>query len=457
MTCLIIEKSKQDQTGDKLGLKPGQQLHAAIERRFPERRIFLRSDFDTRFVRVSPVAQLTALIGGTAFIAWTIVASAILFMDAIGSGSVRENAKREQALYEQRLNAMSIERDRSAEEARAAQDRFTVALQEVSKMQSQLLASEDRRRELEKGIEVIQSTLRQTLIERDEVRSEIASMQEDMQAEDSDLDRSVAQAADLKSTVEFLAEALVETTLEREQVTQDASNSEQRVADLLLDAKLRDERNERIFQQLEEAVATSLSPLDDMFKNAGHQPDRILDQIKRNYSGLGGPLTPLISPTGDNLPHPDSLRAQEIMHRLDEVNMYRIAAEKMPFAIPVKSAYRFTSGFGPRWGRMHNGSDFAGATGTPIYATGDGVVVHAGWLSGYGRLIKIRHDFGIETRYAHLSRIRVEVGQRVSRGDRIGDMGNSGRSTGTHLHYEVRESGKPVNPMKYIRAARDVF
>ncbi len=106
---------------------------------------------------------------------------------------------------------------------------------------------------------------------------------------------------------------------------------------------------------------------------------------------------------------------------------------------------------------MHKGSDFAAKHGTPIYATADGVVVHADWLSGYGRLVKIKHDFGIETRYAHLSKFRVKKGQRVSRGDHIGDMGNSGRSTGTHLHYEIRLNGRAVNPMNFIKAGRDVF
>ncbi len=134
-----------------------------------------------------------------------------------------------------------------------------------------------------------------------------------------------------------------------------------------------------------------------------------------------------------------------------------MVAEKAPFALPLKSAFRYTSGFGPRWGRMHNGTDFAGAHGTPIYATADGVVTHADWLSGYGRLVKIQHAFGIETRYAHMSAIYVSEGQKVSRGDRIGAMGNSGRSTGTHLHYEVRLGEKPVNPMIYIKAANDVF
>jgi murein DD-endopeptidase MepM/ murein hydrolase activator NlpD len=174
-------------------------------------------------------------------------------------------------------------------------------------------------------------------------------------------------------------------------------------------------------------------------------------------------LTPLsFSTRGDALSQ-DTLRANRLLDQMDKLNLYRIAAEKAPFATPVKKAFRFTSEFGfrrdPKTGgrRMHKGVDFAAGSGTPIYATADGVIVHAGWSSGYGRLIKIQHEFGIETRYAHLSKMRVNVGQKVSRGDRIGDMGASGRVTGVHLHYEVRVGGEAVNPMIYIKAAKDVF
>ena len=134
-----------------------------------------------------------------------------------------------------------------------------------------------------------------------------------------------------------------------------------------------------------------------------------------------------------------------------------------PFANPLKSSFRFSSPFGyrrdPKTGgrRMHSGTDFAAGMGTPIHSTAEGVVTHAGWSSGYGRLVKIQHEFGVETRYAHMSKLRVKVGQRVSRGQRIGDMGTSGRSTGVHLHYEVRVGGKAVNPMIFIKAANDVF
>ena len=131
--------------------------------------------------------------------------------------------------------------------------------------------------------------------------------------------------------------------------------------------------------------------------------------------------------------------------------------QKIPFAHPLNENFQYTSGFGPRWVTMHYGTDMAAKHGSAILATADGVINFAGWEKGYGKLIKIKHDFGYETRYAHLSKISVSVGQRISQGDRIGKMGNTGRSTGTHLHYEIRRNGKPINPMKYIRARQNVF
>ncbi|MEY8840449.1 DUF5930 domain-containing protein, partial [Cribrihabitans sp. XS_ASV171] len=233
--------------------------------------------------------------------------------------------------------------------------------------------------------------------------------------------------------------------------------------ELELEIDLMRERNDQIFRQLEEAMAISVEPLDKMFRSAGMPTDSIIEQVRRGYSGQGGPLTPLSFSTRGEEASADELRANAILQQMDQLNLYRIAAQQAPFAIPVKSAFRYTSGFGsrrdPKTGgrRMHNGVDFAGAHGTDIHATADGVVTHAGWLSGFGRLVKIEHAFGIETYYAHNTKLRVKVGQRVSRGDHIADMGSTGRSTGTHLHYEVRVNGRPVNPMIYIKAARNVF
>ena len=99
--------------------------------------------------------------------------------------------------------------------------------------------------------------------------------------------------------------------------------------------------------------------------------------------------------------------------------------------------------------KFHSGMDFSANIGTPVYATGDGRVVKVGWESGYGKLIKIDHGFGYVTWYAHLNDYNVRVGQKVVRGEVIGKVGNTGKSTGPHLHYEVHVKGKVVNPVNY--------
>ncbi len=430
------------------------KTHALVSRFFPERRLFLRSETDTRFIRLKSETQAIAFAGATVVVSWTIIATAILLMDSIGSGSYREQAKREQVTYQQRLNELSAERDSRAGEARAAQKRFNSALRQISVMQSELLDSETRRRELETGIDVIQATLRDTVKTREEINNRLAALEGQIASGGTALAQTGGQA---DGTMDILADALARTAEERDQVVADAQAALVRAAEMQAEIERMEDKNDRIFRQLEEAMTVSVKPLDRMFEKAGMDPDRILNQVRKGYSGQGGPLTPLSFSTRGEPISEDTRRANNILGEMDRLNLYRIAAQKAPFASPLRDPFRFTSGFGYRWGRLHAGTDFAAPHGTPIYSTADGVVVHAGWQSGYGRLVKIQHEFGIETRYAHMSKIRVKVGQRVSRGDRIGDMGNTGRSTGTHLHYEVRVGGKPVNPMIYIKAANDVF
>ena len=108
-----------------------------------------------------------------------------------------------------------------------------------------------------------------------------------------------------------------------------------------------------------------------------------------------------------------------------------------------------TSGFGPRWGRMHEGIDIAAPAGTPIRAAAAGRVIIAGYMGGYGNLTVIDHGGGITTAYAHQSSIWVSSGS-VAQGQSIGAVGTTGSSTGNHLHFEVRVNGFPVNPLSYL-------
>lgn len=133
----------------------------------------------------------------------------------------------------------------------------------------------------------------------------------------------------------------------------------------------------------------------------------------------------------------------------------RSASNNIPSGRPVQKL-SLTSNFGVRsdpfngGARMHKGIDIPGPAGTPIYATADGIVSRAGWASGYGNLVQISHGGGIETRYGHMSKLIVAANSYVHRGQLIGLMGSTGRSTGSHLHYEVRVDGQAINPMPFV-------
>ncbi len=423
----------------------------------PEQRLFLKSGDDkVRFARLSPLSQAAALFVGALLLGWMILATSIIAIDSIGSDSAREQTLREQRIYAERLNEISAERDARASEAVAAQERFNAALEQVSAMQERLLDSEDRRRELETAVDVIQATLRDTIRERDEAIAEAKEVRSRHYALADNALSDTFRREDAEVTLEFLTTALTETVEQRDDLTRYVAEAETEAEELSRKLRLQREKADHVFSQLEEAVSVSLEPLDSMFNRVGLPPDRIIEIVRRGYSGQGGPIEPIIISTKGAPPDAMEMRANGLLERLAELDHYRIAVSKIPFYMPIRAAHRFTSPFGPRNGRMHKGSDFAAPVGTPIYAAADGVITYTGRMGAYGKLIKVRHDFGMETRYAHLHRIHVERGQKVSRGEHIGDMGNTGRSTGPHLHYEIRINGRAINPMNYIKAARDV-
>ena len=178
-------------------------------------------------------------------------------------------------------------------------------------------------------------------------------------------------------------------------------------------------------------------------KRLGISPARV-----GSNSGVGGPFESVANPSFKAL--------FDSWKKLDQLQDGVIA---VPSDKPVKMNVEFTSGFGVRsdpfhaGAAMHPGIDLAGTYGTPIYATADGTVLRAGWNSGgYGNLVEVDHGRGITTRYGHMSAILVSAGEHVTRGQQIGRMGSTGRSTGNHLHYEVRIDGRAVNPIPFMKS-----
>ncbi len=138
----------------------------------------------------------------------------------------------------------------------------------------------------------------------------------------------------------------------------------------------------------------------------------------------------------------------------NKIDMLASIPAILPVSLKNKKT-RFSSSFGYRIHpiyktvKLHAGMDFSGAVGTPIYATGNGKVVYAEIHKGYGKTVLIDHGFNYQTLYAHLNSYNVKAGQKVKRGDIIGYMGNTGMSTGPHVHYEVKKNGRPVDPINY--------
>lgn len=162
------------------------------------------------------------------------------------------------------------------------------------------------------------------------------------------------------------------------------------------------------------------------------------------------PLSELQSPFGERL--------MQIRSNFALMFSMRGVIEMLPVNNPTSSTVRYSSGFGYRihpishYRKLHAGIDMAAPVGTTIHAAGSGVVHSAGWGGGYGNLVQIDHGGGILTRYAHLSQIEVAAGQPVARGMLIGRMGSTGASTGSHLHFETRLRGQPVNPACFLQA-----
>jgi murein DD-endopeptidase MepM/ murein hydrolase activator NlpD len=189
------------------------------------------------------------------------------------------------------------------------------------------------------------------------------------------------------------------------------------------------------------------------FRRLGLAPERFVK------GGMGGPYEPMDD--NDGAAGSDSAESADAQFRALFLTWKKLdALEQTVISIPSMQPVDkllFTSSFGVRsdpfrgTAAMHAGVDIPGTIGTPIYATADGIISHAGRQGGYGNLVQINHGRGIETRYGHLSKILVADNARVRRGQMIGLMGSTGRSTGSHLHYEVRVDGKAVNPIPFLQ------
>lgn len=456
---------------------------------FAARRITVRTGGRVRHHVLGRGAQIAAAGGLALLVGWSAASAVALVAasadrealaarvealetareDAVAALAARHDAAMAAARRATReeMAALTAERDALAAEAEDARARLATLSRELTERQVRLMDAADAEAELGLALDALRARLREAVEARESAEVRRVRLERDLAEAERRAEAAGAAESDWTETIAAVTEALERTAAERDVAEARRAEAEAELAEMLGEEARAAEARARLYDRLEDAVEAGLGDLERALSRAGLDPDTLVEELRGAYAGEGGPFLP-ISADGPEAAAgaaaaADAARVAALLGGLERASLMRVAAAKLPLARPVRAAHRFTSGFGARRDpirgvmRMHTGADFAASRGTPIHATGDGVVIFAGWQSGYGRVVKIRHAFGFETVYAHLDKARVAVGERVAQGERIGDMGRSGRTTGVHLHYEIRVNGRPVNPAKYIEAARNVL
>ncbi len=293
-------------------------------------------------------------------------------------------------------------------------------------------------------------------------KARIAKSEERLDAYGGDLDRVVG---DLQQRQEFLEE--MARMLPEDIVAEGAKGT---VTDSSAEAAKTVEKVSQFIPQargLAEIEARQLAVVERLTRFADARARRAEAAIRKlnldpgvlsreAREGMGGPFETLAG--ADDI----DPRFERLGLSLARMAVLERALDGIPSVVPA-SVRSITSGFGyrrdPFNGRaaMHSGIDFKGGIGSPIFAAADGRVTFAGWRGGYGKAVEVTHANGMMTRYAHLSRIDVKPGQMVAAGATLGGLGSTGRSTGPHLHFEVRINDRAVNPRPFLETAPDVL
>ncbi|EAP91163.1 MAG: M23 family peptidase [Oceanicaulis sp.] len=399
-----------------------------IKQRFPDRQIYHRTEGQVRYFAITTEMQLSA-IGGVCLLAvWLSLTTVGMLLD----GRADQRAKQQFAQIE-------AEYRNEVDEARAA-EAAAIAYMESRTDAFDRTAGEFQMRH---------DTLRRLLDFADDL-----SVGEERESPSLDEGRILMAASPADPDPR---QALLDP------VGEEAFDglAEERVAALLAD-------QESALAEAENAAERRLENLRAVLRLTGMRVDEAMQEgpLENEDGGTGGPLisldqAPLFS-DALNLEDPFNARVARIANRLVESEQVEALLNATPLGLPIDGPFRETSRYGARIDpftrrlAMHAGKDFAAFRNAPIVAPAPGRVVYAGWRAGYGRTVEVDHGYGFRTRYGHLHSIDVRRGDDVELGQRLGGMGSTGRSTGTHLHYEIWFRGEHIDPEDYIRAGRYV-
>ncbi|NQW02120.1 MAG: peptidoglycan DD-metalloendopeptidase family protein [Rhodospirillales bacterium] len=436
-------------------------LRGRVRRWFPERQFHIRTEGHVKFFRVSTAFQAIStclLIGAliwTGFASWSFtqhtqivnlknnqISNARLAYHSL-LGEVAEYQKKFTGITEDLESNHSmmvglVEKNSSLRQSLNSVSRKLVATQSEREM------IEAARETLKDNLSEIENQLRETASRNFSLKDNLSSVENNLQSVLEERNMALFEGARVRSELK---------TLENRR-RQEIASLEDRIN------QLQDDQESTVERLANRAIQT-IESHEKIIDLAGIDAMKLLNADSNlSVVGQGGPFIPA---TADDEPGAQ-LRANldNLDGYLNRVEALQAVMKRMPLTPPLNT-YRITSSFGKRrdpknnkWS-AHYGLDLASHLKSTIYSPAAGKVTFAGWKGNYGRMIEIDHGAGIKTRYGHLHKISVKKGQKIKFRDKIGLLGNSGRSTGAHLHYEIMFRGKSINPANFFKAGQYVF
>lgn len=407
-------------------------------RTFPERQLYLQTNGDLKFLRISTWHQTTAAAVAVGLGLWLAVATGMTLVSTFMLGQqdarvAQVSAKYERWLDEHRAREVSAKaqlRERTAE--------FEEAAAEFEQRQALLAA-------------ILQASAPPaTPIGPAQTRPVVNAPGADPATRTLTIDAAPRPAG-------TPAAAPAPAPSSQPDRRADA-NPHQRLAAL-------DESQDALIRRAAALAEARAQAARAQLRAVGLPEDAVLASLEAPTGASGGPEIRLEDAFRKAARGVDAAFVREmkaLSEALQEAARLESVLRAMPVALPVSGVYRVTSGFGPRrdpfsgGAAFHGGIDFVQPHGAPIFTTAPGRVTFSGWMSGYGQLVEVDHGLGFRTRYAHLAGVDVALGQAVRQGQLVGRMGSTGRSTGTHLHYEIIFAGRTYDPANFLRTTADV-
>ena len=495
--CFAVTSAGEGRSMVEIGNLTSKKLLQRLLDIFRRREIIVRSDGRVRYFALSPWMSVTGLSVAVISLVWMVYSSFDYLNLSSKISSKNEAIWSAQNSYRQLL-------DQVAEYSNSI-DTIT---KELNETQTQLLGhfhketnlvdtGKDLKKKQEKKsepirrweqdkiiigkqFEVIGQELRRMTGKNNALESHIGNLRGNLETVEAEKAEMVAERAAMGNQLWNLNNKLESARIKEEELSKSLRLQGMNLRNLMLEkgqleginnvlraqvskleASLEEEQLQHKAQlkTISKRALKNIHRLEKVLNRTGLNVEKLAPLPKNMIMGIGGPFIPY---------HPDmrDLSGREILEAGLDVNLERFeklrdVVIKLPLASPIKRGYvsshygRRKDPFNGRWA-MHRGIDFVAKYKSGVHATAPGKVIRVGRQGKYGRTVDIRHSFGLVTRYAHLYRYKVKVGQKVSRGQVIGLLGNSGRSTGPHVHYEIRRHKKFMNPRKFLRATRNV-